>query len=64
MAMTIRASSMGTSIVLPRTLRAEVKELSDRTGQSFGAIVRQALAARVAEHKEKPLESDVELQDQ
>jgi metal-responsive CopG/Arc/MetJ family transcriptional regulator len=52
MAMQIRASNVGTSIVLPRTLRREVQEIAEKTGESFGEIVRKLLTELVEREKE------------
>jgi hypothetical protein len=55
MAMEIRQSNMGTSIVLPRTLREEVQTIADKSGESFAQIVRKLLVEFV--EKEKELEA-------
>ncbi|OTP74440.1 hypothetical protein PAMC26510_16500 [Caballeronia sordidicola] len=41
--------------MIPRVLRAEVQAISDKTGESFGEIVRKLLTAHV--EKEKELEA-------
>ncbi|WP_179196395.1 hypothetical protein [Caballeronia sordidicola] len=51
----IRASNMTSTLVIPRVLRAEVQAISDKTGESFGEIVRKLLTAHV--EKEKELEA-------
>ncbi|CAN7228098.1 hypothetical protein [Caballeronia sp. LjRoot31] len=57
---TIKACNTTSTLVLPRTLRAEVKAITDQTGASFGEITRQALTAYVADYKIRMEELDAE----
>jgi predicted transcriptional regulator len=60
MAATISAKNIGTTIILPRTLRAEVQAIQERTGASLGEIARIAIAAYVEAHKDRLAEIELE----
>lgn len=52
----LSARNMSTTLVLPRTLRAEVQDYSEKTGARMGEIMRRALVAYLA--AQKPSASD------
>ena len=48
----IKASNLHTTLVLPRTLREEVRQLAENNERTFSAEVRHALRAHVRREQE------------